>query len=117
MQTETMGNPENAMPAFQNRSREIVKFKDQNEVVGTFTGTREREVTDRDTGELKTITDICLDEYGSNRKIAVARDAGLRVAFSSADVKEGELVKIVKEGQTDLGGGKRVNNYNVMVAQ
>jgi hypothetical protein len=101
---------------FVSRSREIVKFKDVNEIMGKMTGKRKREVTDRKTGELKEITDLCLDTP-DGKQIAVAIDTGLRVALSSSDINEGDFIKICHKGKEDLPNGNRVNKYEILVAQ
>lgn len=106
------------MPEFNVRTREIVKFSQLNgkALIGTVTGKRERELTDSETGELKTIKDLCMNNYPDGTRIAVAIDAGLRVALSTSDVQNGELIKITKGEPMDLGNGKKVNQYNIEIA-
>jgi|GEM_PF-5659233 len=90
---------------------------DNSEVVmGRYSGTRERVITDRDTGELKTITDL-LFKNENGELMAVPQDAGLRVAFSDALVKENQLTKVVKLPQITNSKGQPLNQYEVFTAQ
>jgi hypothetical protein len=106
--------------SFEKRSTPILtakKWLPNTEVVGEFKGTRERQVLDRQTGEVKIVTDYLLIDLKTSQVTALAGNAGLKSAFLDARVNTGEIVKIMKLDKTDIGNGRTVNNYDIMVAK
>ena len=91
-------------------------------VTGTYTGTREREFEERNeqgkkTGEIGTVTDLLFNEHETNNLVAVPMDAGMKVAFKDAGVKENDLIQIEKMEPVALAGGQRCNQYGISIAE
>lgn len=82
---------------------------------GTWLSERIRKVLDKKTGELKDVIDLIF-VTDKSEKFAIPLDAGLRVALSEFDVKQGDYVQLTKMPQIDHNGNK-INQYEVMVAQ
>lgn len=121
METQTMLNKDQIANKFKNsnwekRTCEMVKLSKITEpLIGIYSHQKSMTITDKTTGELKDVPEfVLINELGE--KFSFLGDAGFSSEFHRADVKSGDLVKIVKEGQTDLGNGKRVNNYSIFVA-
>tara|TARA_R110000803_G_scaffold5670_1_gene18703 strand:+ start:2814 stop:3152 length:339 start_codon:yes stop_codon:yes gene_type:complete len=83
-------------------------------VEGTWESNRVRMVNDTQTNTLKEVTDLVFKK-DDGKKVAIPLDAGLRVALSEFNVKEGEYVQLEKLPQIDYKGNK-INQYNVLVA-
>lgn len=107
----------------QNTTRiKLSKLKVGETVKGMFSHVRDSEITDKDTGELKTVQEYVsfkIDEAGKkiDEKFVFIGDAGLKTSWNDAEVKEGQIFMIEKEEQAELTGGRRVNQYGVYVAQ
>lgn len=82
-------------------------------IEGNYFGTRTREITDRDSGELKQLTDLLFKKDG--QVFAIPQDSGMKVSFSDSRVKEGELVKMVKLDQIKNNRGQPLNQYDIYV--
>lgn len=106
-----------AEPNFVVATRQLFKFSKENvgaEFIGRFTGTRERDVMDKEDGEIKTITDLCFENKGL--LWAVPLDKGLEIAFKDAGVVSGHLIKITKLEPVKLEKGT-CNQYTIAIAQ
>ena len=95
-------------------------------VVGKFEKIKDREITDRETGEMKTIKDVIFMAVDNTMKpfniaqgdkFGIVQDAGLKVMLSSSDVIEGDIVKITKLEKTENSRGQQLNQYEVLVAE
>lgn len=96
-------------------STEIVKLSDLEvgeEIEGTFLGNTDRPWLDRQTGEEKTITQALFEKADGSRFMAFL-DAGAKNALSSSGVTKGDYIVLQKLEMKDLGGGRRVNQYDV----
>jgi len=104
---------------FEKRSTRIIKSNDFS-VGSTFTGKlvgdREREITDRSTGELKIIKDLLfVDELGDT--VAMPESAGLKVAMLDSRIQVGEICQIKRLEKTINQAGQPLNNYEILVAK
>lgn len=90
-------------------------FEIGNSIEGTWESSRVRMVTDRKTGELKEVTDLIFKK-DDGKKLAVPLDAGLRVALSEFNVKEGEYVQLTKKPKIQYNGND-INQYDILVAE
>lgn len=79
---------------------------------GKLLGRSEKPWVDKDDGEEKIIP-VFHFENETHERINVFGDAGLVNAISGANIQEGQWIEIEKGEQHDLGGGKRVNQYNI----
>lgn len=94
----------------------IVKLSDLEpgeKVVGKYLGQSERPWLDKETGEEKIITQFLFEESGSDARFMVFGDAGFKNTFSSAGVTKDDVIEIEKLEMKDLGGGRRVNQYDI----
>lgn len=86
---------------------------------GAYVGRTERPWQDPATGEEKLIGQLGFNEIDpatnklTGNRVVIFEDAGLRNAFASAFVKENDAIEIVKLGQAQLNGGRRVNQYDI----
>lgn len=93
----------------------LSKLEEGAEVVGRYSHQRERELTDKATGLVKMVPEfVLLADNGD--KFSFLGDSGFVSEFHNADIKENELMKIIKGPQVDIGGGKRVNQYEIYTA-
>lgn len=69
---------------------------------------------DKETGEIETkaIPQFIFENAGGERVILMG-DAGLKNCMANAGVTKGDTIEIVKMGMQDLGGGRRVNQYDI----
>ena len=69
---------------------------------------------DKETGEIETkaIPQFIFEKENGERVILMG-DAGLKNCMGNAGVSKGDFIEIVKMGMQDLGGGRRVNQYDI----
>lgn len=84
---------------------------------GKYVGCGPREITDRETGELKTVIQHSwerVDENlkGTGHRYSFIEDRGYAMAHADAMVKEGNVVEIVKLEPKKLQVGQ-VNQYDI----
>lgn len=94
---------------------EIVKFSDYDaghSVKGKYLTRTERPWLDKETGAEKIIP-VFVFENEKGERFNIFGDAGLVNAMTGAAVKENQWIEIEKGEQVDLGGGKRVNQYDI----
>lgn len=94
---------------------EIVKLSDFDAgytIQGKYITRTERPWVDKNSGEEKIIP-VFVFENQKGERFTVFGDAGLVNAMSGAAVKENQWIEIEKLDQVDLGGGKRVNSYDI----
>lgn len=97
------------------RNMEILKMEAGDTFTGKFVGEFEKSWTDHATGEIKPIkTLIFQDEFDT--RVGIFADAGLKNAFESSLVKEGERITIKKLEKRELSGGRTVNQYDIFTA-
>lgn len=89
------------------------KFKIGETLEGLYFDKRERLVNDKRTGELKPVTDL-LFKTDAGTSFAIPEDAGLRVAMSEFNVKQGEYLSITKKEQVQYLGNA-LNQYTIEV--
>ncbi len=87
------------------------------EVSGTFTGDSERPWMDKESGEEKMIPQYHFEDPTTKERFVLFGDAGLRNAMTSAGVQKGDKIAIQKLDKVDLGGGRRVNQYDIYQLQ
>lgn len=87
------------------------KFLVGNCIEGTWIDNRKREVTDSRNGELKPVTDLII-KTDTGRQYAIPQDAGLRVALSEYNAKQGDYVYITKKPQIKYNGND-LNQYEI----
>lgn len=83
--------------------------------IGKLTGTSERpwKEVNRETGAVveKVIKQYHFTDTQGKNPFIYFGDAGFVNTMLSANIKEGDVIRATKEGMTDLGGGKKVNDY------
>lgn len=96
---------------------EVVKLSELEageSVKGKYLGSAVRPWVDHQTGATKELTSHVFEKLDkTGERFSVFEDAGLRSALAASLVKEGQRIEIVKGEQVALGGGKRVNTYDV----
>lgn len=95
---------------------EIVKLSEMDagdSITGIYKGQSKRPWTDKSTGEVKEITQVLFENPENQERYNVFADAGFLNALSAAGVKENTLIEVVKLEMVDLGGGRRVNQYDI----
>ncbi len=108
---------------FKEVSTDIVKLEKNKPVIGLYEGNSTRPWTDEHGVEKEIIQYHMLEvdkEGKSNpdKKFVIFADAGLQNKFNTENIKEGQIVRITRGEQQDLGrGGHRVNTYKLEVAQ
>lgn len=109
---------------FREVSTDIVKLEKGKPVIGLYQGTSTRPWTDPEDGLEKEITQFHMlevdDKGNSNpdKKFVIFADAGLQNKFNTENIKAGQIVRITRGEQQDLGkGGRRVNTYKLEVAE
>ena len=121
MDTQTETETENATQT-QFVARSAIKilnaktFPVGSKVSGVLQEKRERMVTDKRTGELKTITDLVFKSVTDSSLFAIPQDAGLRVALSEFNIKMGEHILVEKLPQIQWNGNA-LNQYSILVAE
>lgn len=94
----------------------IIKTADLNPgdtIRGKYIGFSERPWLDKETGEEKTIPQYTFEDLENAERFVVMGDAGFKNAMIGASVEPNEVIEIEKHEQVDLGGGKRVNQYDI----
>ena len=94
---------------------DIIKAADMKtgeKVEGVYKGFTERPWLDKADGEEKMIPQFAFERADKSRFLLMG-DAGLKNAIFNSGVKEGDDIEIVKLDKVDLGGGKRVNQYEI----
>lgn len=112
---KTTETPTNPFKRAKKITAEIVKLSDfdaGHTVQGKYITKTERPWTDKSTGEEKIIP-VFVFENQNGERFNIFGDAGLVNAMSGAAVKENQWIEIEKLDQVDLGGGKRVNQYDI----
>ena len=112
---KTTETPTNPFKRAKKITAEIVKLSDfdaGHTVQGKYITKTERPWIDRTTGEEKIIP-VFVFENQNGERFNIFGDAGLVNAMSGAAVKENQWIEIEKLDQVDLGGGKRVNQYDI----
>jgi hypothetical protein len=106
---------------FKNVVVKILKLKAGESFIGKLTSTSNRDWLDRKSGEMKTIKqfhfDLLSEETGEvSGQIIYFGDGGFSNAMSMADIKENDIIKVVKQAKSDIGQGRLVNNYEIFKA-
>jgi len=101
--------------------KKTMQITNLNEVGQTLEGTFEgyaadRNWVDKNTGEEKILKTVVFRQ-DDNSKIGMFEDGGLRNAIETSGIKPEQYVKIEFLGQKDLEGGKKVNQYDIYVAE
>lgn len=98
----------------------ILKLKSGESFIGKLTARSDRPWTDRKTGEEKTIKqfhfDLLTNDGKNDGQCIYFGDGGFTNAISMADVKNNDIIKVVKTPKTDIGGGRTVNSYEIYKA-
>lgn len=88
------------------------------EIVGIYLGSRKiGEEINSKTGEIRDRVSIVFKEENSEEQFRVWENAGLKNALIMSDVKEGDLLKIVKLAKVKSKAGFDVNQYDIFVAE
>lgn len=107
--------------AFKKVNAEIIKLSEGQSFMGNLTQLSDREWFDKEKGELTNIKqfhfDLVNDEGEILGKGIYFGDGGFQNAMSMSGVKIGDTVLIEKLKMADLGGGRKVNNYSISVAE
>lgn len=106
-----------AQPRRKKITAQILKFSDY-PVGHKFQGVlvamgQERPWVDKTTGEQKNIPLFTFEDKETKERTTVFGDSGLVNAMTSAGCTPGDWLEIEKLEQVDLGGGKRVNQYDI----
>lgn len=104
-----------------NRRQVSLKKELKGILVGAYQGLILKEIMDKRTRVSKEVNsynfDLIDEKTGEVKdKITVLGDAGLKSEITNADLKEGDIVKIVHIGEKDLGNGQKVNQYDIFRA-
>jgi len=111
-----------AAPSFKRTklTAEYVDMKDMgvhSKFLGRFIGSQTGPWVDKTTGEEKTLTKLIFDKLSPELTILgrciLFQDRGLEKAMEDAVVVPGSAIELEYLGQLDLGGGKRVNQYDI----
>mgnify|MGYP000944308689 CR=1 FL=1 len=96
----------------------LSELEEGDELVGHFCFNKEIPIKDRETGHLKEVMSYTLAQVSDQKdKFSFIGDAGFNMEFNNANIKENDLIKIVKGDKVSLGGGKKVNTYQIFVAK
>lgn len=108
---------------FKEVSTDIVKLEKNKPVIGKYISQSTRPWTDED-GMEKEITQYHMVEVDAkgeenpDKKFVIFADAGLQNKFNTENIKSGQIVRITRGEQQNLGkGGRRVNTYKLEVAE
>ena len=102
---------------FEKINVEIKKLDSGESFIGVFTGRSKRDWTDKKTGEAKIIEQFHFTDTKGENPTVYFGDGGFVNAFVSANVKEGDTIKVLKGELEDLGGGRKVNSYELFKAK
>ena len=80
---------------------------------GKYVGFSERPWLNKETGEEKTIPQYTFEDLETTERFVVMGDAGFKNAMISAAIEANDIIEVEKHPQVDLGGGKRVNQYDI----
>lgn len=94
----------------------LSKMKVGTELEGIFKSRGTKQITDKETGELKAVPNFIMEKEGGERFTFLA-DAGFISTFEDCGIEEGNYIKVVKGEQADIGNGRRVNTYDIFKAQ
>ena len=94
-------------------SVEIRPFEIGQSFQARWIGRTAMEKEDAETGEVKTMHLAVFEEIDTKTRFGVFENYGLRQAISSAMVKEGEAIEVVRLEKAELKGGRTVNQYDV----
>lgn len=95
---------------------EIKKLEANESFIGKLTGISERPWIDKKTGEEKTLLQYSFTDAQGENPFVYFADGGFKNVMTTANIKEGEVIKVVKLEKTSLGGGRTVNNYELYKA-
>ncbi len=90
--------------------------KDAPKLLGRFLGSRDQELTDKNSGELKTVPALYF-ELADHTRVCVLANSGLMSALRDAFVEPNDVIEISWLGKVDLDGGRTVNQYDIYAAE
>lgn len=103
--------------SFEKVDVQIIKLKKEGEYfVGKYNGTTDRPYFDVEKQEDTIIKQLNMSDINGKNMFAIFADSGLQNAMSTAGIVKGDIIKAVKLGQTDLGAGRKVNNWSLYKA-
>lgn len=91
----------------------LADLKPGQKIMGRYTNHNTRPWLDKETGEEKEINQFHFENPENGERFLVFADAGFVNAMSSAAVEKGDLIEAEKLEMVDLGGGRRVNQYDI----
>lgn len=100
----------------------MIKLKAGQSFVGKLTAISEKERVNPSNGEVSKMVYFHFNELSENDletdlgQVIYIADAGLRNAFSMANIKTNDVVKVVKLEKSEMHGGRTVNNYELYKA-
>lgn len=96
---------------------EIKKLKAGEAFIGKLVDMSDRPWVDKVTGEAKTIKQYHFTDTTGKNPFVYFGDAGFVNTLSTAGIKEGDIIKVLKNEKTDMVGGRSVNNYELFKAK
>jgi len=88
------------------------------EFMGVYLKTKIRQITDKKTAELKDVKElVCCKVDDDEFFFSFLVDAGFMSAFNEADVQPNDVIKIVKLSPKNISEGRRVNQYEIYIAE
>ena len=112
-------DPNVGAPSRKKLNAEVLKLSDEDvgfSFKGKLMGESDRPWTDPKTGEVKNIHQY-LFEKDNGERVVVFGDGGLNNVMNAACIEKGAKIEIVKLGQKDISGSRRVNQYDIFEAK